>query len=245
MAQFQFDATQYNPELGATGLPVGRHLVIIENDEIKKANNSDGGYLQLNLKCVQGDAVNMGQAYRLNLFSAGPNAAKTVEIASRQLSAVCYAVGVLGITGDTSVLWNIPFMVDVALQKGEEAKEKGYTEIVRVLTASGEEIKAGMQPGGTKQNSQQPAGNFGNQNQNQQPNNGFGNQNNQQHQNDAGQTGGGFNNGQNNQQQNGNVQFGQQQQNNNGGNQPQGNNGGWQPGQGQQNNGNQWQPRTN
>lgn len=245
MAQLTFDATQYNPELGATGLPVGRHLVIIESDEVKKAKESDGGYLQFNLKCVHGEAVNMGAPYRLNLYNSNP---KTVEIASRQLSAVCYAVGILGIQGDTSVLFNLPFMVDVALQKGDEAKEKGYTEIIRVLTASGEEIKAGMQPGGSKQNSQGQGGSFGG-NQQQQSNNGFAQQNTQQ------QNGNGFGQQNHNQQQQdnsqqqnqntGNVNFGQQNQNNNQQQNGNGNGQQWTPGQGQQQGGQQWTPRTN
>lgn len=243
MAQLNFDASQYNPEMGIGQLPVGRHIVIIEKDEIKKAQASDGGYLQLDLKCVQGEAQGQGQAYRLNLYNQNP---KTVDIAMRQLSAVCYAVGVLGINGDTSVLWNLPFMVDVALQKGDEAKEKGYTEVIRVLTVNGEEIKAGMTPGGNRQNSQQQGGGFGQQAQQTNQGGGFGqpqqqqnqNQNQQQEQQTQQQPQFGQPQQQNQQQQ---PQFGQPQQT------QQTQQSGWQPGntagggQPQQ----QWQPRQN
>lgn len=249
MAQLTFDATQYNPEQGVGQLSVGRHLVIIEKDEIKKANGSDGGYLQFDLKGV-GDSQAESGAYRLNLYNNNP---KTVEIAHRQLSAVCYAVGVLGINGDTSVLHGLPFQVEVAYQKGHNPKTdgdeaKGYTEIKRVYTASGEEIKAGMQPGGNGNQNQNTGFNSQNQNNNQQQQqNQNQNNGNQQQQNNGG--GNGFNNQNQNQQQqntnfnNGNNQNNNQQQNNNGG----GGNGGWQPGQGQQNNGSgtQWQPRQN
>lgn len=243
MAQLNFDATQYNPEQGTGQFSPGRHLVVIEGDEIKKANGSDGGYLEFKLKGVNQSQGEQG-AYRLNLYNNGANAAKTVEIANRHLSAVCYAVGVLGINGDTSVLWNLPFMIDVAYQKGhnpatdgEEAK--GYTEIKRVLTANGEEIKAGMQPGGSGGGQQTAfgqgqAGNFQQpqqqqqQQQVQQPN--------QQQQNFQQQQ----------PQQQGNVQFGQQpnQQQQQPNQQQQGNNGQWQPGQGQPQQGQQWQPRS-
>lgn len=244
MAQLNFDATQFNPEAGIGQLSVGRHLVVIEKDEIKKANGSNGGYLQLDLKGVRESQAESG-AYRLNLFAAGENAAKTIDIASRQLSAVCHAVGVMGINGDTSVLWNLPFMVEVAYQKGHNpatdgADAKGYTEVKRVLTADGQEIKAGV-IGGGQQNNQ---GNFGQQNgqqntqQNQNPNQGnaqFG-QNQQQNQN--------ANQGQQGQQ--GGAQFGQQNQNPQGqqGGNGGGQQGGWQPGQGNQGGGQQWQPRT-
>lgn len=251
MAQLQFDATQYNPEQGIGHLPIGRHLVIIEADEIKKAKESQGGYLQLNLKCVQGDAQGQGHAYRLNLYNNNP---QTVDIAHRQLSAVCYAVGVLGINGDTSVIHNLPFQVDVVAGRSDEAKEKGWTEVAKVYTANGEEIKAGMQPGGSKGGQQGDFGaqnNQGNQNQNNfgnnQNNGGFNNGNNQGGGQDQQQQ---FNQNTSNQ---GQPQFGQgNQNNNNGGGQPQfgqggnqNNNGGWQPGQGNNNQGAQWQPRQN
>lgn len=242
MAQLNFDATQFNPEAGIGQMSVGRHLVVIEKDEIKKANGSNGGYLQLDLKGVGQSQAESG-AYRLNLFAAGENAAKTIDIASRQLSAVCHAVGVMGINGDTSVLWNLPFMVEVAYQKGHNpatdgADAKGYTEVKRVLTADGQEIKAGVIGGGQQQNQ----GGFGGQQgqQNQQTN-----QNTQQSGFNAGQQNQNSNQGQQGQQ-GGGAQFGQQNQNPQGqqGGNGGGQQGGWQPGQGNQGGGQQWQPRT-
>lgn len=248
MAQLTFDATQYNPEAGVGQLSLGRHLVIIEKDEIKKANGSNGGYLQLDLKGVNQSQGESG-AYRLNLFAAGENSAKTIEIASRQLSAVCHAVGIPGLNGDTSVLWNLPFMVEVAYQRGHNpatdgAEAKGYTEVKRVLYADGTDVKPGVFGSQGAAGGGQQQGGF---NQQQQTNT------NQQ------QTGGGFNQ---NQSQQVDPNQGQQQQNNNGGGQPQfgqqnqggqqqqGNTngqqaqGGWQPGQGAAGGGAQWQPRT-
>lgn len=239
MAQLNFDATQYNPEASIGQLSVGRHLVVIEKDEIKKANGSNGGYLQLDLKGVNQSQGESG-AYRLNLFAAGENAQKTIEIASRQLSAVCHAVGIAGLNGDTSVLWNLPFMVEVVYQRGHNpatdgADAKGYTEVKRVLYADGTDIKPGVFGSQGANSGGQSQGGFGQQQQNnnvnteQQQQSGFGQQTNQ------------------GQQQQGNgagVQFGQQtqgqQQQQNGQQQ-----GGWQPGQGaQQGGGAQWQPRT-
>ena len=248
MAQLTFDATQYNPEASIGQLSVGRHLVVIEKDEIKKANGSNGGYLQLDLKGVNQSQGESG-AYRLNLFAAGENAQKTIEIASRQLSAVCHAVGVQGMNGDTSVLWNLPFMVEVAYQKGHNPKTdgdeaKGYTEIKRVYYADGGEIKPGQfGSSGAAGGQQQNQGGFGNQQQQtgQQGQQQFGQQNQNQNQQQQVDPNAG-------QQQGGQAQFGQQNQgNNNGVAQQQNGQGGqqWQPGQGQQQGGQQWQPRTN
>lgn len=269
MSQLNFDANQYNPEQGQGQFSVGKHLVIIEKDEIKKAKGSDGGYLQLDLKGV-GQSEGERGPYRLNLFNNGANAAATVDAAYRQLSAVCHAVGVPGMNGDTSVIWNLPFMIEVGYQRGHNpatdgSDAKGYTEVKRVLYADGTDIKPG-QFGAAGGQSQGNNGGFGNQ-QNQQQNNGggFNNQNQQQNNNQ----GSGFNQQNQQQQQQSNDQGNNQQQQNqnNGGqwqpntggnqnqnqqqnnNQQQGNNnaggGQWQPGQGQQNQGQQWQPRQN
>lgn len=246
MAQLTFDSTQYNPEQGAGQLSVGRHLVIIEGDEIKKAKESQGGYLEFKLKGIQASESERG-AYRLNLFNAGPNSQVTIEAANRQLSAVCHAVGVQGLNGDTSVLWNLPFIVEVGYQRGHNPATdgedaKGYTQVNRVLYADGGEIKPGQY--GSSQGQQQNQGGFGQQGQQQQQTGQqgqqqFGQQNQNQNQQQVDP-----NQGQ--QQQNGGQQqFGQQpnqvgnQQQNNGGQQ-------WQPGQGNNagGNGTTWQPRT-
>lgn len=253
MAQLNFDASQYNPEQGAGQFTPGRHLVIIEKDEIKKAKEGAGGYLELHLKGLQKSEGERGP-YRLNLFNAGANSAVTIDSANRQLSAVCHAVGVQGIGGDTSVLWNLPFVIEVGYQKGHapgDPDSKGYTQVNRVFYADGSEIVPGQY--GAAGGQQQNAGGFGQQpNTGTQTQGGFGNQqqNGQQGQQQFGQQ----NQNQNQQQQvdpnqgqqpNNQPQFGQPQQ----GNQPQGNAGGgqqWQPGQGNNTGGGQqWQPRTN
>jgi hypothetical protein len=239
MAQLNFDASQYNPEQGGGQLSVGRHLVVIEKDEIKKAKEGAGGYLEFHLKGVQASEGERG-LYRLNLFNAGANAAVTIEAANRQLSAVCHATGIQGIGGDTSVLWNLPFVIEVGYQKGHapgDPDAKGYTQVNRVYYADGTDIVPGKY--GSAGGQQQNQGGFGNQQQQtgQQGQQQFGQQNQNQNQQvdpNAGQ-----------QQVNNQPQFGQQNQS---GNQQQGNAGGgqqWQPGQGQQQGGQQWTPRTN
>lgn len=255
MAQLDFDSSQYNPEQGVGQFSVGRHMVIIEKDELKKAKENEGGYLELTLKGVQKSEGERG-AYRLNLFNVGQNQAVTRDAANRQLSAVCHAVGVQHTGGDTSVLWNLPFIVDVAYQKGHNPATdgdgaKGYTEVKRVFYADGSEIVPGKY--GVSVGQQQNAGGFGQQpNTNAQNQGNFGNQ--PQHGQQGQQQFGQQNQTQSQHQQvdpnqgqqpNNQPQFGQPQQ----GNQPQGNTGSgqqWQPGQGNNTgSGQQWQPRTN
>lgn len=136
-----FNAQQYDPTQGVGGLPVGKHPVVIESSEVKANSKNDGGYLQLNLKIIDGPSAGSVGAYRLNLYHQNQ---QTVEIAHRQLSAVCHVIGVFNVQ-DTQQLHNIPFVVEVDFQKGEEARQKGYTEVKRVFDINGNEPgKAGQ-----------------------------------------------------------------------------------------------------
>ena len=156
-----FNAQQYDPTQGGGSLPVGRHPVIIESSEVKANKANDGGYLQLNLKLIDGPQMGTTGAYRLNLYHSNP---QTAEIAHRQLSAICHVIGVFNVQ-DSQQLHNIPFIVEVGLQKGEEAAQKGYTEVKKVFDINGNEPgKAGQgaapaqpQPQGGGAWGQQPA----------------------------------------------------------------------------------------
>lgn len=145
-----FDPTQHQPSTGGSDqLPVGKHPVVISGGEVKANKNNDGGYLQLNLQIIDGPAKGAVGPYRLNLYHNNPT---TVKIANEQLTSICYVTGQfrLGADGtDVSVLFNIPFMIEVGLQKDAEAAAKGYTEVKRVYDINGNE------PG--KQGQQQPA----------------------------------------------------------------------------------------
>ena len=162
-----FNAQQYDPTQGGGSLPVGRHPVIIESSEVKANKANDGGYLQLNLKLIDGPQMGTTGAYRLNLYHSNP---QTAEIAHRQLSAICHVIGVFNVQ-DSQQLHNIPFIVEVGLQKGEEAAQKGYTEVKKVFDINGNEPGKAGQGAPAAQPQQQPAaqGGFGQQQPAQQP----------------------------------------------------------------------------
>ena len=148
-----FNAQQYDPTQGGGSLPVGRHPVIIESSEVKANKANDGGYLQLNLKLIDGPQMGTTGAYRLNLYHSNP---QTAEIAHRQLSAICHVIGVFKVQ-DSQQLHNIPFIVEVGLQKGEEAAQKGYTEVKKVFDINGNEPGKAGQGAPAAQPAQQPA----------------------------------------------------------------------------------------
>ena len=156
-----FNAQQYDPTQGGGSLPVGRHPVIIESSEVKANKANDGGYLQLNLKLIDGPQMGTTGAYRLNLYHSNP---QTAEIAHRQLSAICHVIGVFNVQ-DSQQLHNIPFIIEVGLQKGEEAAQKGYTEVKKVFDINGNEPGKAGQGAPAAQPQQQPAaqGGFGQQ----------------------------------------------------------------------------------
>lgn len=162
-----FNAQQFDPTQGGGSLPVGRHPCIIESSEVKANKANDGGYLQLNVKLIDGPQTGTTGAYRLNLYHSNP---QTAEIAHRQLSAICHCVGVFNVQ-DSSQLHNIPFIIEVGLQKGEEAAQKGYTEVKKVFDINGNEPGKAGQGAPQAQPQQQPAaqGGFGQQQPAQQP----------------------------------------------------------------------------
>jgi len=140
-----FNPLDHNPEQSAGQLPVGRHPVVAIDAEVKATKNNDGGLIEFTLSIIDGPCKGQSGAYRINLYNASQ---KAVEIAKRQLSALCYATGrfQLGQNGtDLTPLLNVPFIVEVAPQ----AQNEQYTEITKVFDINGNAPKA--QGGNTQQ----------------------------------------------------------------------------------------------
>ncbi|HEX2243001.1 MAG TPA: DUF669 domain-containing protein [Gammaproteobacteria bacterium] len=143
-----FNARQVDPTQSGGQMPVGRHPVVIKNSEIKPTKDNTGGMLVLELEIIDGPSKGVTGAYRLNLYHNNP---QTVEIAHRQLSAICHVIGVYDVQ-DSQQLHGIPFIVEVGLQKDTEAASKGYTEVKKVFDMNGNE------PGKAAAGGGQPAG---------------------------------------------------------------------------------------
>ena len=92
MATLNFNAADIEPAAPISALPPGRYPVAISKTEMKDTKAGTGQYLQIELTITSGTAANRKLWARLNLVNQNQQA---VDIAYRELSAICHAVGVL------------------------------------------------------------------------------------------------------------------------------------------------------
>jgi Protein of unknown function (DUF669) len=140
--QFQqpFDARSVEPASFAPPPPLADYHVRIIESEAKPTSDNSGGYLRLDLEILDpGPQVGRKVPYFLNLFN---KAQQTVEIAYRQLSAVCYVTGVFNIS-DSRQLHGIPFIATI----GPQAENPTYSKVFAVKDINGNlPGKTGAQP---------------------------------------------------------------------------------------------------
>lgn len=131
MANLQgFDANQVEPADDLEPIPVGKYVAVITDSEMKPTKSRTGNYLQLTFQIVEGEFANRLLWVRLNLDN--PNAT-AVDIARRELSAICRSVGVL-VPSDSTDLHNLPCMLTVKLKRRNDTGElqnevKGYAKV--------------------------------------------------------------------------------------------------------------------
>lgn len=103
-----FDANTVEPA-DFSALPAGDYVVLISSSEWKDSK-SGGQYLALTLQVLEGAHAGRFLWHNLNLNHSNAQAS---EIAYRELSAICRAVGRFQIN-DSEELYNIPLIVKVA-----------------------------------------------------------------------------------------------------------------------------------
>lgn len=128
--QQPFDATKVEPSSFAPPPVLSDYHVRIVESEAKPNSNGTGGYLQLDIEILdQGPYAGTKVPYRLNLYHTSQ---QTVEIAYRQLSAICHVTKVFNIT-DTRQLHGIPFMAKIGPQKDDPR----YANVFAVMDING------------------------------------------------------------------------------------------------------------
>ena len=90
----EFDATQVEPGTERAADPnfTGWHLMQINASEWRPTKSNNGEFLELTVEVIDGKFKGRTLWKRMNLVNTS---AKAVEIAERELSALCHAIGVL------------------------------------------------------------------------------------------------------------------------------------------------------
>ncbi len=137
-----FDASQIEPSVGFEPIPAGQYEAVITESEIKPTKAGNGKYLELRFQVVEGEFKGRRLWSRLNLDNPNKTA---VEIANRELSAICRAVGVLE-PRDSSALHDRPLLVTVTCKprkdNGEMANEiKRYAALSAASTPAQAPVK--------------------------------------------------------------------------------------------------------
>lgn len=123
-----FDANAVEPSAPIELLQPGDYPAQIVQSEMKDTSKGDGGErLSLEFDIIDGPAKGRKLWAGLNLKNANP---KTVEIAQRELSAICHAVGKLNVN-DSEELHFKPMLVTVKVvpattERAAKNEIKGY-----------------------------------------------------------------------------------------------------------------------
>ena len=127
LSSLNFNAENVEPSQDRTLIPAGDYKAMIIESEMKTTNRGDGQYLKLTFQIVEGDQQNRMAWANLNLSHANP---KAEEIAHRELSAICRAIGIMA-PDDSSELHDKPLTIKIGVKPASGQYEasnaiKGY-----------------------------------------------------------------------------------------------------------------------
>ena len=140
MAQLNMDMTNVDPSPRFDPIPAGDYNAIITGSEMKFTKDGSGQYLELTLEVQGGEFSGRKLFDRLNLHNSNRQA---VEIAQRQLSQICHAVGVLQVA-DSEQLHFKPLVAMVKLRPAREQFDAS-NEIKGYKAASGAPVQTQFQ----------------------------------------------------------------------------------------------------
>ena len=127
MATLNFDANTVEPNVAFEPVPAGKYIAVIIDSELKATKSGNGQFLELTFEIIEGEYKGRKVWDRLNIDNPSQ---KTVEIARRNLSAICRAVNVMQ-PQDSVDLHNLPLEINVKCKKRDDSDEisneiKGY-----------------------------------------------------------------------------------------------------------------------
>jgi hypothetical protein len=126
-----FDATAVEPAAGRTALPAGDYLAAIAKSSVGPTKSGSGTKAELEFEVL--DGVHKGRRFWVTLNLRNPNA-QAQEIALRELSAICHAVGKLRVA-DTEELHSIPMKVALVIESDSQYGAKNVAKSYKPAAA--------------------------------------------------------------------------------------------------------------
>lgn len=128
-----FDANQVEPSGDLTPVPAGDYRAMIVESEIVDTKAGDGRYLKLTWKVEGGEHDGRLIWQNLNLWNKNT---KAVEIAQRDLSAICHATGKLNVQ-DSDELAHIACLIRVSVRTDPNGNYAPQNEVKAVKPVGG------------------------------------------------------------------------------------------------------------
>lgn len=128
-----FNAQNYKPQYGFDTIQAGWNDVSITNTKIVPTKDNSGGMFVITYNGPGGSIDD-----RFNLWNKSPQA---VEIAQKQLTAVCHATGIyqLNFENEGAELRNARLKIFVEPDKNKDGTETGYMTIKKITDVNGNE----------------------------------------------------------------------------------------------------------
>lgn len=129
--ELNFNAAVVEPATVFDVMEPGWYDAKIDESEMKPTKDGSGAYLKLRFSIIGGKNNNQKVFQNLNLKNPNPTA---VEIAQRQLSAICHSVGILQLQ-NSAQLHGIPLKIKLKIRKdptkqyGDSNEISGYENI--------------------------------------------------------------------------------------------------------------------
>lgn len=120
-----FDANTVAPREDFSPIPTGEYPAVIIDSDLKPTKSNNGHYLELTCEVSAGEFKGRRVWARLNLDNPNP---KAVEIAQRELSAICHAVGRM-VVEDSAQLHNRPLVIRVEYVEAGGNRNSATNEI--------------------------------------------------------------------------------------------------------------------
>ena len=138
-----FDASTVAPREDYSPLPTGEYTVQMTDSDMKPTKNGEGEYLECVFEVNDGEYKGRKLWARLNLVNKNP---KAQEIAQRDLSAICHAVGKLQ-PRDSQDLHYKPLVVRVEYVQADGVKRTTDSNEIKAYKAlpAGSPVTGGFQ----------------------------------------------------------------------------------------------------